>query len=296
MGVGAMHGMLASCRRGRQAAGRRPPPAARRPCHRVRVDVAWDPVQYLRFADERARPLHELVARIPVDEARLVVDLGCGPGTETARLARRWAGAEVVGVDHDEAMIRQATALADPPRLRFELGDVRTFEGGAGADVVVSNATMHWVPGHLDLLGRWLSWLAPGGAFALQVPANFDAPSHRILREVAATARWRDRVAPALAAVDAQPPDAYYRRLRQLGAAVDLWKTTYRHVLGGPDPVVDWMRGSALRPYLARLDTAEQEAFVERYGALVREAYPPEPGGETCLDFCRLFVVARLSG
>lgn len=257
------------------------------------MGAAWDPGQYLRFADERARPFSELVARIPVGEARLVVDLGCGPGTQTAGLARRWGGAEVVGVDRDEAMIRRAGALAEPPRLRFELGDVRTWEGGQGADVVVSNATMHWVPGHLDLLGRWLSWLAPGGALAIQVPANFDAPSHRLLGDVAATPRWRDRLAPAMAAVDAQPPDAYYRRLRRLGASVDLWETTYRHVLAGPDPVLEWVRGSALRPFLAPLDTAEQAAFTERYAALLRQAYPAEPGGETCFDFRRIFVVAR---
>lgn len=256
---------------------------------------SWDPARYLQFADERARPYWDLLARVPVVDAHLVVDLGCGPGTQTARLCDRWPDAQVIGVDSSPAMIQRASALAGP-RVAFELADLRAWDGGAGADVVVSNATLHWVPGHLDLLARWMAWLAPGGALALQVPANFDAPSHTALRDLARQDRWRAQLGSVSGSLAVHTAGEYERRLLALGAQVDLWETVYHHRLTGDDAVLEWVRGSALRPYLEALGPDDAAEFESCYAERLRVAYPPDGSGGTPFDFRRLFVVARPGG
>ncbi len=256
----------------------------------------WDPATYLRYAGERERPFWELVARVPVESPGEVVDLGCGPGTATAGLLERWPQARITGVDSSEAMIGLARAREVPGRLEFELADVRDWQPGRRLDVVLSNATLHWVHGHLELFERWLSWLAPGGALAFQVPANFGEPSHRLLDELAASARWRDRLATAGEARAIHQPEEYLRRLLDLGASVDCWETTYYHLLRGDDPVLEWTKGTGLRPFLAPLDDLEAAEFCSEYGALLRRAYPPEPSGVTVFPFRRVFAVAQRRG
>ncbi len=250
--------------------------------------MRWDPEVYGRWANERARPFTDLLARVDV------ADLGCGPGGLTASLARRWPAARVVGVDSSPEMIDAARSLDAgdvAPRVTFVEADLREWTPDAPVDVVVSNAVLQWVPDHLDLLPRFAAWLAPGGALALQVPGNFGSPAHTLLRELAASPGWRDKIPAAPRASTPDPAD-YLARLAALGLRVDAWEATYLHVLDGPDPVLEWMRGTGLRPTLATLDDDEQAAFSAEYAERLRSAYPGQPFG-TVLPFRRVFAVAR---
>jgi trans-aconitate 2-methyltransferase len=254
----------------------------------------WDPDQYRRYADERSRPFFELTGRIDAKPPARVVDLGCGDGALTATLAARWPGALVEGVDRSPEMIAGAGERAIPGRLRFSRADVREWRPDGPVDVLVSNAVLQWVPGHADLLGGWVDALAPGGWLAFQVPGNDRAPTHALLDELRAAPRWRERLADAAPGPRVLEPGEYLARLTALGCAVDAWETTYQHVMAGPDPVLEWVKGSALRPVLSVLDGAEREAFLGAYAARLREAYPPRPFG-TVMPFRRIFVVARRS-
>jgi trans-aconitate 2-methyltransferase len=277
----------------------------------------WDPDQYQRFAGERSRPFFELVARVGATDPRLVADLGCGPGELTAALASRWPGAEVVGVDSSPEMIRAARALpaaGDTPalagdhaedrtgaragvraatagRLSFVLADLREWQPARPVDVIVSNAALQWVPDHLAVLSRWPGMLAAGGWLAFQVPGNFDQPSHQILRELASSQRWRLLLRDVQLNRQAGRPAEYLDLLAGAGCDVDAWETTYLHVLRGADPVLDWYKGTGLRPVLAALGPGLAGEFMAEYGARAREAYPAAPYG-TVLPFRRIFVVA----
>jgi trans-aconitate 2-methyltransferase len=271
------------------------------------AEVRWDPEVYLRFADHRERPFHELLARVDVALAgrapRRVLDLGCGPGTLTRTLLDRWPGARVLGVDSSPEMVAAARSLATADgqaRFDVELGDLRTWESAAGErfDVVLSNATLQWVPEHLELLPRLVALLEAGGVLAIQVPGNFDSPSHVLLAQLRSEARWRDKLGSAAerAASSADPAD-YLGALAGLGCQVDAWETTYAQVLPGEDAVLRWMEGTGLRPVLTALDAgdpsgADRRAFVAEYAALLRAAYPQRPWG-TVLPFRRVFAVAR---
>ncbi len=252
----------------------------------------WDPAQYLRFGDERARPFVDLVARIDVADPAVVVDLGCGPGTLTAGLCDRWPTAVVTGVDSSAEMIAVARPLGHE-RLRFVEGDVRTWRPETPVDVVVSNATLQWVDGHDRLLGGLLGTLRPDGLLAFQVPGNFDAPSHRCIEETVTSAPWRDVIDAAVLDRPRSHPAAHYLDvLARLGCRVDAWETTYLHVLEGERPVLEWVRGTALRPVLAALAPARHDAFCDDLAARLAAAYP-ERNGRTVLPFRRIFVVAR---
>lgn len=267
--------------------------------------MVWDPGQYLRFGDERSQPFFDLVARVPApeDEVGLVVDLGCGPGQLTATLASRFAAATVIGVDSSPEMIAAASSAPAPAagRLRFELGDAVSWQPPAPVDVLVSNACLQWVDGHLELLEHWLSLLRPGGWFAFQVPGNFSSPSHRCFADQVRSPRWRPRIDPAvLERPRSAEPQDYLGRLLALGAEPQVWETTYLHVLTGDNPVLEWIRATALRPVLAALaerdgaerDGAERDEFEEELAQRLRLAYPPQPFG-TVLPFRRIFAVAR---
>jgi trans-aconitate 2-methyltransferase len=248
--------------------------------------MKWDPEQYLSFGDERARPYVELVRRIAADAPRTVVDLGCGPGTLTGLLKQRWPDADVLGVDSSPEMV----AAADPTRgVRVELGDIRTWRGEA--DVVVSNAALQWVPGHLallpDLASRARQW------FAFQVPGNFEAPTHALRRELAEDARFE----PYLYDVDrpaAHDPGVYLDVLQRHGWLVDAWETTYLHVLQGEDAVFTWVTATGARPTLQALPDGVREEFVREFKARLDEAYPAGAQG-VVMPFRRVFVVASRS-
>jgi trans-aconitate 2-methyltransferase len=256
----------------------------------------WDPAVYLAYADERGRPFGELLARVGAGSPRRVVDLGCGPGTLTAGLAARWPEARVEGLDSSPSMIAKAAELDSA--VSFGVADVREWTPEPDTDVVISNATLQWVPEHVSLLRSWAAALPSGAWLAFGVPGNFDAPSHRLLRSVARSGAWRQRLAavefrssPVLDAV------GYASLLRSLGCEVDAWETTYVHVLpaGDAHPVLAWMSGTALRPVRAELDDAEWGAFAAELGGELAAAYPVGPAG-VLFPFRRIFVVARTAG
>jgi trans-aconitate 2-methyltransferase len=253
---------------------------------------AWDPAAYLCFADERARPFGELMARVRAGDPRVVVDLGCGEGALTASLAGRWPGARITGVDSSPEMLAAAAAHALPGRVAFVHSDVREWVPAEPVDVLLTNAVLHWVPGHARLLLRWAAALAPGGELAVQVPGNHRAPTHALLAELCAAPRWADRVTDVAPRRDAVlEPAGYLDVLTGAGLAVDAWETTYLHVLTGEDPVLAWVRSTVLRPVLARLDAAAAAELTAAYAAALREAYPRRPDGTTLLPFRRVFAV-----
>jgi len=259
------------------------------------IAPVWDPTQYGRYADERSRPFFELTGRIRATAPDTVVDLGCGPGDLTATLAERWPTARVTGVDNSPEMIARARRLAGD-RLAFVQADAATWTPDTPPDVIVSNALFQWVPGHRDTLTRLAAALPSGGLLAFQVPGNFDAPSHVLLRELCRTPRWRDRLDDAVRDAPVDEPTGYLDLLTRAGCAVDAWETTYLHLLPGEDAVLEWVKGTALRPVLTRLtDPADRDAFIAEYRAALREAYPPRPYG-TVFPFRRIFAVAQAPG
>jgi trans-aconitate 2-methyltransferase len=251
----------------------------------------WDPERYLTFADERGRPFADLLARVPAVRADRVVDLGCGPGNLTAHLAERWPAAEVLGLDSSPEMIRKAEE-AGPAQVRFEVADLRTWLAERPVDVLVSNATLQWVPGHLDLLPRLVGQVTPGGWFAFQVPGNFDQPSHALLHDLAEEATYREHT-HGVARPDAHAAQTYLEALLALGCRVDAWETTYLHLLQGEDAVFTWVSGTGARPTLQALPADLRGGFEQEYKRRLRQAYPPGPHG-TVLPFRRVFVVAQV--
>ena len=252
---------------------------------------AWDPQSYLRFADERARPFAELLARVGASDAALVVDLGCGPGNLTAQLARRWPKAYVVGIDASAEMVDAAAAHAVPGRLEFQRADLRDWRPAQPVDVLVSNATLQWVPGHLQLLPSLVGLVRPGGWLAVQVPGNFGEPSHLLLRELADDPRFALHLT-GVSHPDAHDPADYLFVLQEAGCSVDAWETTYLHVLTGPDPVLRWISGTGARPVLQALPASLREQFEREYAARLAEAYPATEHG-TVLPFRRVFAVGQ---
>jgi trans-aconitate 2-methyltransferase len=251
----------------------------------------WDPTTYLTFADHRGRPFRDLVARIGADQPRRVVDLGCGPGNQTETLAGRWPDAVVVGVDSSPEMV----AAAKVRGIAARVGDVGDWVPEPDTDVVVTNAVLQWVPGHDELLRRWAGQLPSGAWLAMQVPGNFGAPSHVLIRELAESPAWRaDLASVVLRGDDAVgTPREYADLFLDAGCQVDAWETTYLQLLTGPDPVLRWVSGTAMRPIRAALDDERWDAFTAELRPRLATAYPARPDGSTGLEFRRVFAVAR---
>lgn len=253
------------------------------------MNTTWDPAAYLTFDDHRSRPFHDLVARIGAQDPRRVVDLGCGPGHLTALLARRWPDAEIAALDSSAEMVAAARGRG----IDAEQVDVSDWIPGPTDVVVVTNAVLQWVRGHRELLPRWLAALPAGAWFAMQVPGNFGAPSHTLMRELAAEPRWAGAITLRGTESVAEPAE-YADLLAAPGAAVDVWETTYVQRLSGPDPVLRWIEGTALRPVRAALDEAGYAAFTAELAPRLRAAYPQRPDGSTWLPFRRIFAVAQV--
>lgn len=256
--------------------------------------MKWDPAKYIKFDDHRNRPFFDLTGRIQAERPALVVDLGCGPGNLTASLAGRWPEARVVGLDSSTDMLARAAPLAkDFPGLSFEQADIAAWMPAPETDVVVTNAALQWVPGHQDLMRRWLDALRPGSWYAMQVPGNFNAPSHSLMRELAASSRWAGKLDGVLRGGESvgEPAD-YLGILLDAGYLADAWETTYQQVLQGPDAVLEWVRGTALRPVVAVLGGDDAQEFEAEYAAALREAYPQGAHG-TVFPFRRIFAVGR---
>ena len=253
--------------------------------------MRWSAQQYSTFEAERTRPVRDLVAALPELEVRHAVDLGCGPGNSTEVLAQRFPGATVTGLDSSDDMV--AAARQRLPDLHFALADIQTWAPAQAPDVILANASLQWLPDHATLYPRLVGSLAPGGSLAIQTPDNLEEPAHRLAREVAADGPWASQIGSVK-----HPPrhsaEWYYALLRPHCSHLDVWRTTYFHPLaGGAQAVVEWFKGSALRPYLAQLDAAKQSAFLERYQTAIAQAYPALADGTVLLPFPRLFIVAR---
>ena len=252
--------------------------------------MAWDPDIYLKFDSERTRPALELLARVPIAGPQRVIDLGCGPGNSTALLAARWPEAHIDGLESSSEMLERARA--SQVRATWIEGEVESWSPDGRYDLIFSNAALHWIPNHRALLPKLMACLSATGVLAFQVPHNFDAPSHVLMREVASQGSW----APGLAAartVNVEQPATYFEILAPLAASVDIWETSYLHVLDGDDPVLDWVSGTGLRPFVQRLRAEERDAFVSAYRTRLRDAYPRRADGTTLFPFRRLFAVAR---
>ena len=251
----------------------------------------WSATQYLKFEDERTRPPRDLLAQVPLQAPRRVADLGCGPGNSTELLIERFPQAEVIGVDTSPDMLRQARERL--PRCRFVEGDLSTWIPQPGTDLLFGNAVFQWVPDHPKVLARLLQSLPGGGVLAVQMPDNTREPALRLMEKVAAAGPWAAAIAQANAARNDLPrPEDYYDLLRPLCSHLDIWHTHYNHIMADHAGVVEWFKGSALRPFLAPLDAAMRDPFIAHYTDEIRRAYQARYDGKVMLKFPRLFILA----
>ena len=251
----------------------------------------WDPGLYRKFEAERTRPARELLARIAIGEVEQVTDLGCGPGNSTELLAEAWPLAKVCGLDSSAAMLAQARERLS--HCRFVQADIRSWQAEAPQQVIYANASLQWLGNHAALFPHLVKQLAPGGVLAVQMPDNLNEPSHRLMREVAATDPWQGRIDPETAdRKQLLSTGEYYDLLTQTGCEVDIWRTTYYHVMADAQAIISWLQATGLRPFLASLDDAEQRDFLAAYHQRLLTAYPAQSDGQVLLAFPRLFIVA----
>lgn len=255
----------------------------------------WNAALYLKFEDERTRPSRDLLAQVPLEAPGLCVDLGCGPGNSTELLAERFPEAAVVGLDTSPDML--ATARTRLPQAQFRQDDAATFTLERPADLLFANAVLQWVPDHASLFPRLLTQVAPGGVLAVQMPDNLDEPSHAAMRAAALDGPWSPKLAAAAAARTALPSvDVYYDLLAPDCARVEVWHTIYRHPLKGIPAIIEWVKGTGLRPFLDPLDAEERAGYLEAYAARLAPHYPRQVDGKVLLAFPRLFILARKKG
>lgn len=252
--------------------------------------MSWNPEQYLKFADHRLRPAIDLLNRVAAVEPSLVYDLGCGAGNVTRLLRARWPRARIVGVDSSSAMLEKARDAV--PDVEWVLADLTAWRPDCPAEVIYSNAALHWLDGHDALFPKLLGGLAPGGTLAVQMPRNHASPSHTGMVAAARSSPRRDRIEAVLRESPVHPPDHYWGLLAPRAATLDVWETEYLHPLNGEAPVVQWTTGTALKPLLDVLDEPNREAFLADYGRRMAAAYPRRPDGTTLFPFRRLFLVA----
>jgi trans-aconitate 2-methyltransferase len=254
--------------------------------------MSWNPQQYLKFSQPRLRPAMDLLARIPSAEPQVVYDLGCGAGNVTAALVNRWPGAKIIGVDASATMLAQAARTL--PQLQWVHQALDGWQAERPADVIYSNAALHWLPDHRRLFPRLVAMLSPGGVLAVQMPRNFSAPSHTLIEATARAGPWHGRLASLLAAAaPVAEPQFYYSLLAPLAASLDIWESEYLQVLSGEDPVKEWTKGTWLLQFLERLDPTERADFEADYALRLRAAYPRRADGSTLFPFRRLFIVLR---
>jgi trans-aconitate 2-methyltransferase len=253
----------------------------------------WNPDQYLKFADQRTRPCRDLANRIAAEAPTRIIDLGCGPGNSTAVLAGRWPGAHITGLDNSPDMIDAAHKSA--PRHKWIAGDIAAWaeDPGAPFDIVFSNAALQWVGDHKRLFPLIMDRVAPGGALAIQVPSRADIPAHRVMRELAESKTWRDHFKTSVREWFVHDTPFYYDVLAPLAETLDFWETDYLHVMDSAAAIVEWYKGSGLRPFLEALpDDAARDRFLKDYLALIAEAYPAHADGKILFPFRRIFLIA----
>jgi trans-aconitate 2-methyltransferase len=253
--------------------------------------MSWNPQQYLKFSQPRLRPAMDLLARIPSAEPALVYDLGCGAGNVTAVLAERWPDARIIGVDSSATMLAQAARSL--PRMQWVHQPLAGWQAERAADVIYSNAALHWLPDHRKLFPALVAMLAPGGVLAVQMPRNFSAPSHTLIEATARAGPWCSKLEPLLAPAPVAAPQFYYALLAPLAASLDIWESEYLQLLSGEDPVKEWTKGTWLMQFLERLDATERVQFEADYALRLRAAYPRLADGTTLFPFRRLFIVLQ---
>nr|WP_024965517.1 trans-aconitate 2-methyltransferase [Pantoea sp. IMH] len=252
----------------------------------------WNPDLYRQFEAERTRPAKELLSRIPLRQVQHITDLGCGPGNSTALLCQAWPEAYITGVDSSQAMLEQA--LQRLPGCRFEQADIQGWRASSPQDLLYANASLQWLSDHATLLPTLVAQLAKGGVLAVQMPDNLDQPTHRLMRKVAESGVWRAKIHHDPSHRQSLlTTEAYYDLLSAVGCSVDIWRTTYYHVMPSHSAMIDWLRSTGLRPFLASLDQAEQAAYLTRYLAELVSAYQPRQDGSVLMPYPRLFIVAR---
>jgi trans-aconitate 2-methyltransferase len=251
---------------------------------------SWDPSQYLKFADDRLRPALDLIARISGGGPRTIWDLGCGAGNVTKLLFERWPHARVTGVDSSRDMLDKARGI---PGIEWVEEDVTRWAAPHPADLVFSNAVFHWVDEHARVFPHLMKQLAPGGVLAVQMPRNSEAPSHRLLYETASRGPWAATLVPYLRIAPVSAPEVYYDLLMRHATHIDIWETEYLHVLQGENAVLEWIKGTTIRPLLDRIDPAQKDDFVAAYAERLRVAYPRRANGMTLFPFRRLFIAAQ---
>ncbi|MDY0834250.1 trans-aconitate 2-methyltransferase [Pseudomonas sp. SED1] len=251
--------------------------------------MTWSAKQYSMFEQQRTRPVRDLVAAIPEGDVRSAVDLGCGPGNSTEVLAERFSQALVTGMDSSDDMLVDARKRL--PGLNFELADIGAWNPAQTFDVILANASLQWLPDHATLYPHLVNQLTPGGTLAVQTPDNLDEPAHKLAREVAADGPWAEKIG-AVKHNERHTASYYFELLSKHCSTVDVWRTTYHHPLAGSAAVVEWFKGSALRPFLAPLTESEKSAFLDEYLARITKAYPALADGTVLLPFPRLFIIA----
>lgn len=254
--------------------------------------MVWDPQQYLAFAAPRLQPAIDLLARIPVEAPRTVVDLGCGPGNVTPLLQDRWPDADITGLDNSDEMLARAREAV--PEVQFEKVDVSQWHPSQQYDVIFSNAALQWVEGHETLFPQIAAHVTPGGVLAIQMPRNFEAPSHSLMLDVVREGPWRELLEPVWVAVPTQLPAFYYSLLDPLCRDLQIWETEYIQVLEGENPVAEYTKGTWLSRFLNPLDEPWRSEFETLYRARVAAAYPPQSNGKTLFPFRRQFILAAL--
>ncbi|HEU4654471.1 MAG TPA: methyltransferase domain-containing protein [Steroidobacteraceae bacterium] len=253
--------------------------------------MTWDPQQYLRFSNARTRPAIDLLNRIETADPRVVYDLGCGAGNITLLLRERWPNARIIGLDDSQEMLAQAAKRSKA--IEWSLQSVAAWRPADPADVIFSNAALHWLPNHSSLLPRLAGGLNPNGTLAVQMPRNFAAPSHTAITETVLDGPWREQLEPLINASPVARPEDYFDYLQEHAATIDIWETEYLHVLEGEDPVKEWTKGTWLKRFLDALDEPERSEFERNYAQRLKLAYPARADGRTLFPFRRLFVVMR---
>jgi trans-aconitate 2-methyltransferase len=250
----------------------------------------WSASQYLKFEDERTRPARDLLSGVALEAPRQVVDMGCGPGNSTELLVARYPEAAISGLDSSPEMLVEARRRLS--KVPFAEADAATWTPATPPDLIFANAVLQWVPNHIAVMARLVGTLAPGGALAVQMPDNLDQPSHASMRAVAALPEFADAFRTPMARQPLPSPGTYYDALKPLAAKVDIWRTTYNHSLANAGAIVEWVKGTGLRPFLDRLDEAQRPQYLARYAERLAAAYTPQADGRVLFPFPRFFIVA----
>lgn len=252
----------------------------------------WSATQYVKFEKERNRPVKDLLVQLSTENVKSIMDIGCGPGNSTQLLQQHFPKAIIAGIDSSADMITAAKLRL--PDVHFEIADISSWHTDTKYDLIFANAVLQWVPDHATVFPALLSQLNSGGTLAVQMPDNFEEPTHRLMREVAQHAPWKDKLERSARRIARENAIWYFEQLADKVAAIDIWRTTYYHVLsGGAGAIVEWVKGTGLRPFLDPLNDEEKTAFLEKYTAEIEKAYTVFPNGEVLLPFPRLFMVLK---